>query len=264
MIRAVKLDPTGNITYLVTSKPTGADETAITRTLMAECEQVAYLEAPTLPGAQARIRLMGGEFCGNAAMAAACWLAQKDGIADGEERTVLLEVSGAAGVLACAVKRKKDAFEGTVPMPGIESEQFLRESGRGLIVIRMQGILHLILENDTLLEKDSAEALLRRLAETMPAEAVGLLQWNRKMGYMTPLVYVRGSGTMVWETGCGSGSAAVGAWEAMRRGNGRHEIEIRQPGGLIRVIAEVRDGWAEKVWIRGNVRIGTEEKKEVG
>ena len=60
-IRYVTLDPTGNITCLVTAMPPDADEAAVTRRLMRECEQVAFLEAPAQPGARARIRLMGGE-----------------------------------------------------------------------------------------------------------------------------------------------------------------------------------------------------------
>ena len=62
------------------AEPEGADEAAITRRLMQECEQVAYLDPPSLPGARASIRLMGGEFGGNAAMASACFLAEKAGV----------------------------------------------------------------------------------------------------------------------------------------------------------------------------------------
>ena len=77
---------------------------------------------------------------------------------------------------------------------------------------------------------------------------------------MIPLVYVRGSGTLVWETGCGSGSAVVGAREAMRREDGVHELEVWQPGGMIRVTAQVKKGWAEQVSITGRVKIGPEQK----
>ena len=72
--RYVLLDPTGNITALVLDQADPYDERRITRELLKRSEQVAYLEAPKNPGAVAAIRLMGGEFCGNAAMASAAWL----------------------------------------------------------------------------------------------------------------------------------------------------------------------------------------------
>ena len=72
--RYVILNPSGNLTALVTEWGGAEDEAELTARLMQESEQVAYLDPPSLPGALARIRLMGGEFCGNAAMAAAGWL----------------------------------------------------------------------------------------------------------------------------------------------------------------------------------------------
>ena len=56
--RYVKLDPTGNITCLVLDPADHGDEKTLTRKLLKECEQVAYLEKPSLPGAVAAIRLM--------------------------------------------------------------------------------------------------------------------------------------------------------------------------------------------------------------
>ena len=256
MISYVRLDPTGNLTCLVTGKPPEADEAAITRELMRECEQVAYLEPPTLPGSQARIRLMGGEFCGNAALASACWLAREGGLQQGEERVVPLEVSGAKGVLACTARRTEFGYEGTAPMPKIERVWFLRENRYALTAVRMEGILHLILEDERELDRSAAEELLRRLAADLPDEAVGLLQWNHHRSGMIPLVYVRGSDTLVWETGCGSGSAAVGALEAMRREDGVHDLEVWQPGGMIRVTVEVKNGWPERISITGRVKMG--------
>lgn len=262
MTEMVRLDPTGNLTCLVIRKDPDADEAAVTRTLMRECEQVAYLEPATLPGARARIRLMGGEFCGNAAMAGACYLAERDGILSDEEQIVPLEVSGAAGILRCRVRRTEAGFEGTAPMPGIESITLIREGGFAMAAVRMPGILHLVLEDEPLLLRETAEKLLKKTAAQVPDDAVGLLQWDRRKGFMMPLVYVRESGTMVWETGCGSGSAVVGAREAMRRGDGHSEIEVRQPGGVIRVSVDVRQGWAEEISISGQVRIGKTEQRK--
>ena len=67
---------------------------------------------------------------------------------------------------------------------------------------------------------------------------------------MKPLVLVREAGTLVWETACGSGSTAVGAWRARRAGRDL-ETEVRQPGGTLRVRTA-----GEKIYLTGRVTIG--------
>ena len=258
-IRYVTLDPTGNITCLVTAMPPDADEAAVTRRLMRECEQVAFLEAPAQPGARARIRLMGGEFCGNAAMASACYLADRDGILPGQEVILPIEMSGASGTLPCEVRRFAGSFEGTVPMPPVQSITPLQAEGLTLTAVAMEGIAHLILCGPPFPDDAQAEALLRRLAGTRPEEAVGLLLWDEESLTMRPLVLVKGSGTLVWETGCGSGSAAVGAYRAFRAGSGVTRTDVHQSGGVITVSATVRDGLPENLTITGRVHLGPEK-----
>ena len=123
----------------------------------------------------------------------------------------------------------------------------------------MEGILHLIFEGAPM-EKREAENLLARLSLLLPDEAIGLLQWNRNAGWLDPLVFVRGSGSMVWEHGCGSGSAAVGAYEALKSGDGVHTVSVRQPGGTILAAADAAGGRIRSVSITGEVRIGMAER----
>ena len=95
----------------------------------------------------------------------------------------------------------------------------------------------------------------------LPFDEVPLLMdWNPATGVMTPLVFVRGSGTTVWETACGSGSAAIGAMTAWRKGTGRAEIQVKQPGGTIRVCAEAENKTVTGITITGTVRIGEEKE----
>ncbi len=61
-MRYVIMNPSGNLTALVPEWGGAGEEPEITRRLMRKSEPVAYLEAPALPGALARVRLMGGEF----------------------------------------------------------------------------------------------------------------------------------------------------------------------------------------------------------
>ena len=260
-VRYVVLNPSGNLTALVTEWGGAEDEAEITAHLMQESEQVAYLDPPSLPGALARIRLMGGEFCGNAAMAAGAWLV-RDELAVGSEMSFLMQVSGAPEPVNCRICRTGEAFEGTVEMPPVKEIREANIAGMSFTLVRMDGIVHLIREGNPL-EMEAAEKLLKEAADTLPDEAVGLLQWNRDTQYMRPLVYVRGSGSLVWENGCGSGSAAVGAAEALRTGNGLQITQVKQPGGVIGVSAEAEDGRILSVQITGQVRLNTETVIEI-
>ena len=257
-VEYVLLDPSGNRTALVTSWGGPEEEGEITRRLLEKSEQVAYLEEASLPGAAARVRLMGGDFCGNAAMAAAGWLI-RDEIREDRETAVPLEVSGAEGIVLCRVRGRAECFEGTVSLPPPLEIREMALDGEKLTLVRMQGIVHLIRESGRPLEKERAEALLRHLAETLPDDAAGLMDRNPETGMMRPLVYVRGSGSMVWETACGSGSAAVGALEASRRGGGETLTRVIQPGGTIRVTAFAENGRVTDVSITGIVKIVEEE-----
>ena len=237
------------------------DEAALTRTLLEQCEQVAYLEPPARPEAVAGIRLMGGEFCGNAAMASAAWLI-RDEAEQGTPKALLMEISGAEDPVRCTVLKTADGFEGTVEMPGVPEIGTETICGIPFTAVRMEGITHLICDDRTF-EKEEAESLLRQIAGLLPDEAIGLIQWNRAEQYMRPLVFVRGSGSLVWEHGCGSGSAAVGAAEALRKGTGETEIEVKQPGGTIRVSAAAENGKILSVKISGRVKLGIETIIEI-
>ena len=260
--RYVTLDPTGNLTCLVLDPVEKPDEAEVTRTLLARCEQVAYLAPPEKPEAAAGIRLMGGEFCGNAAMAAAAWLVRNEA-EQGRPKTFLLEVSGTAEPVRCTVLKTSDGFEGTVEMPGVPEIGTETIGGVPFTAVRMEGILHLICDDRTF-EKSEAESLRRQIADRLPDEAIGLIQWDRGKRYMLPLVFVRGSGSLVWEHGCGSGSAAVGAAETLRCGGRETETCVAQPGGVIRVNTAAGDGKILSVSITGQVRLGTEETVEIG
>ena len=257
--RYVILNPSGNLTALVTEWGGAEDEAELTAHLMQESEQVAYLDPPSLPGALARIRLMGGEFCGNAAMAAAGWLV-RDRLRDGGKMTVPIEVSGAQGVLFCRILGKRDGFEGTVEMPRVKHVRPAEIGGIPVTEVQMEGITHLIREGSEPLEKEKAEAILKAFAEETAEEAAGLLDRNPETGRMRPLVYVRGSGTLVWESACGSGTAAIGALEAWRQGNGTVMTRVLQPGGTLRAEASASGGEITEVRITGLVAIGEEKE----
>ena len=72
---------------------------------------------------------------------------------------------------------------------------------------------------------------------------------------MTPLVYVRDSGTMVWEQACGSGSSAIAAWTAAKEGRSVH-LDIQQPGGVLALDVTTEGKEIRRIELTGKIRIG--------
>ncbi len=71
-IRMLRADPAGNLTGFVLSPVAGEGRAALAARLMARdasLEQVAFVDEASLTGPLARMDMMGGEFCGNAARA---------------------------------------------------------------------------------------------------------------------------------------------------------------------------------------------------
>ena len=158
-------------------------------------------------------------------MAAAAWLV-RDEMTAGGEKTFLLEVSGAPEPVPCRIRALESGYEGTAEMPPVREIREVTMAGIPFTLVRTDGIAHLVHEGRPL-EKD--EDLLREIAGILPDDAIGLLQWDREISRMEPLVYVRESGSLVRETGCGSGSAAVGAVEALRDpGDGSESDDLRR------------------------------------
>ena len=254
-VNYVLLDPTGNLTCLVLDPVTEAERPRITARLMACCEQVGYLTAPADPRARAGLRMMGGEFCGNASMATAVYLARQAGQ---QEARMLLEVSGAEDLVACEAKQTPQGWQGRVEMPLPRGMETIELAGRKLTAVHFPGMTHLILPESGL-PREEGEALMRAAAAALDAPAVGLLQWDEETGTMTPLVFVRESGTLVWETACGSGSCAIACWKAALGGHSVR-VPVAQPGGTLLAEAEWQQTW-QKVWLTGHVCVVSEETK---
>lgn len=252
-IRYVLLDPTGNLTALVLDPVEPHERPWVTEALMKQSEQVGYLTEPKGSEARARLEMMGGEFCGNASMATAVYLASLDGPEPGKEEAILLEVSGADGLVACRAKSGKDGWRGAVEMPLPTRTEPCRILGTELDAVYMPGMVHLIYTGPAL-EKAVAEALLEAAEERFSEPAMGLLQYDRKRKRMIPLVRVRESGTQVWETACGSGTAAVGYLEAVKAGSSVN-VKVCQPGGVLRAEAEWRAGRPSRMILSGTVRL---------
>ena len=253
----VKISPTQNVTILVTSPVPRERQGAVAARLLAwdsVCgEQVGFLEEC---GAQPRLQMMGGEFCGNATMSLGAYFAWRGCLPDGgcEERQI--EVSGADAPVPCRIERIGDAYRGTVQMPLPESvcEVVLEsdDGSRRLPLVCLPGIAHVVAP--AAISRAEIERRIRGWNAVVRADALGVLRYDEAAQSMEPIVYVPATDSAVWERGCGSGTAALGCWLASRNG-GAVAASICQPGGKIAVEAAQHAGRIAALRICGEVRI---------
>ena len=287
------LDPTGNITALVESPVAICRQPEAAGALMQlhpEVEQVGFVrfykvgetgadpagDAFGRDGIAGELRMAGGEFCGNASMCAAvlCHLRrQEEGCRSGQKPgdeiscmdmpVIRLQVSGADRPVEVDLSCKPDgSFRAVLEMPPAlditeDALQLSSLSGQ-LPVVRMEGISHVIIEENTvfyslLRDKDMAEAAVREWCGTLRADGLGLmfLESTGDRYKMTPLVYIPGSGTLFWEHSCASGSAAAGMYLARKYGR-TVSAELWEPGGILRTESDPESGTTK---LEGTVRV---------
>ena len=263
----ITADPTGNITVLITSPYTPDTRSDMIQDAFRQvpsCEQVGFVvpvDTDTV-----RLEMMAYEFCGNASLSAAAWLASQNGLVVGVSSVVHVDSSGTDEELDVHITRLEDitcaagyadtdtapVYMGKVCMPVPEVDSF-----RGYPLISFSGISHLIVPADAY-EDTEAEAIIKDYAEELGVSALGMMlcsnyhdlsapdqiEADRASAsgtgsdeiHIRPLVYVPGSGTLVWEHGCATGSTAIGWYRYFI--NGSLTTKVIQPGGTIRIDIE--------------------------
>ena len=241
------LDPTGNVTLLVETPVPIESQPETALGLMErepKTEQVGFV---AFPAEGVRLRMAGGEFCGNASLSAAALYLTRQGRESG---TVPVSVSGTEEPVTAVMEQQPDgSWRGTVTMPrplSVARETF--PDGQTRPVVRFPGIAHVILEEKP--DKKEAEALAPRWCENLHAEALGLMFLDRENRTLRPLVYVPAAGTLFWESSCASGTTAVGAYLSAES-KGPVSLPLFQPGGTLEITAE-SDG---TLLLGGTVRI---------
>ena len=267
-IRYSVFNPTGNITALVESAVPVSQQPQIAAEIMRlhpAVEQVGFVRFPLPPADDflPELRMAGGEFCGNASMCAAALYAdtlRQAGYAG--PAAISLRVSGAA--LPVQIRLTEEAPEhwtAGVSLPPAESvtDPELEWEGRRARVplIRMEGISHLVIEQDSPFfvlrdDREAAVKAVRAWCAACGALCLGLLflEASGEGLRLTPLVFVPGSDTLFWENSCASGSAAVGMLLAERSGR-TVSITLEEPGGTLRV----RSVPAGETWLFGKTEL---------
>lgn len=257
-IQFAKINPTQNMTILVLNPVARSLQPQVAEKLMAyesvNAEQVGFLEPPTQIGARARLQMMGGEFCGNATMSLAAYFCQMDQRGEGELCNYTLEVSGADAPLRCEIQKSGAGFSASVNMPLPEKiECVTLPNGRRYPVVFLPGIAQIIVPAQEM-DAEAAEREIARWCKFLNAEALGILLFDEAQKCIRPLVYVRATDSAVWERGCGSGTAAIGAYLASVR-QANVSIDLAQPGGVIGADVRLQGGTIESIRIRSTVRI---------
>jgi diaminopimelate epimerase len=256
-------DPAKNITLLVLSP--AADRAAAARELLADrslgAEQAGFVIPPERDGGMWRLEMMGGEFCGNAARSFGLFVAREQGLSG--EQTVFVGVSGAEGKVPVRVHVEEG--RAAVEVPGPLAVEALNFAGRSLPVYVFDGISHVIAADIPpdrenffriragLEERFYQPAAGRVLAAGRPLSAAGVLFYDTAAAFMRPAVYVYGTDSLVFESSCGSGSAALAAWKTQGAGDGETACNVKQPGGIIEARVLRRGGGIQSLSVGGKV-----------
>ena len=264
-LKFIKASPTQNMTILVQTPVPREEQLAAAEKLIAYgnvyAEQAGYIEEPQDHRAEKRLQMMAGEFCGNASLSLAAWLAKEKGLAVGERTEILLEVSGAKEPVCCEITREENGYTGRVEMPlpeRIEERDFLLNGVQYTFpVVAFHGITHIIVpaaawgEDGVKLAEQAATTWKSELPEVF-----GILLYDAEEKTLQPLVAV-GESSLIWEKGCGSGTCAIGAYLAQKAGVSI-VTSLQQPGGSMQAEAVVIGNRIEKLYITGTVLIVAE------
>ncbi len=226
-------NPTGNKTVLVETPIEIQRQSDVALQLMRqipEAEQVGFVS-------ENRLRMAGGEFCGNATMSAAARLSLLRDVQIGSSVENILSVSGVnEAVTVKTVRIQQDLFECSLCMPKPKNIQTVRLSANGvsyeLPFVSFEGIGHLIMENT--MTRNVAESAVRDWCEELAVDALGIMFWDRNQNALTPLVYVPAAQTMCWESSCASGTTALCAYLSAQTGRDVC-LSLNEPGGMLNI-----------------------------
>ncbi len=228
----IMADPAGNRTAFVETPvapeyyaPIGA---ALLSVPSLQAEQAGFL-CPPLRGAAGRLVMSGGEFCGNASRSFGLLLGREMGRKDGD--TVEIEISGCDHPLTVSLRTEGAAVR--MPLPRALRSIAIPEKNSGqltLPAVEFEGITHVIIENRKA-EQKLAEHAIEAVRALGAVDAVGVMFLNDSS--MVPCVWVRETGTMIWESSCGSGTLACAVVRAQKTSDDAFCLSLRQPGGVL-------------------------------
>lgn len=233
------INPTGNITILVDS-PVPREEYIETADLLSKeypkCEQVGYV-LYDIPGADIKLNMAAGEFCGNATMSTAALCAKKRGLNAGETSDIVVNASGTRDNVRVKITCvDSDFYKGTVrmPVPGGIKRVKLSYEGKEYEypMVMFDGISHIIAEDG--LSREIAEKTIVKWCGKLCLQGLGIMLLDEKAHTLNPLVYVPELNSLFWENSCASGTTATG-WYLHNKYGRPVDISFTEPGGELNI-----------------------------
>ncbi len=183
-------------------------------------EQFGFLEGLK------HFQMSGGEFCGNAARAAAWVIASRN-----NQNTGTFTISGFDGIVSYAILENGDV---RCDFPGFSADvkpMVINDHLRGVLV-DLGGIVHFVLDpsHKFVDEPDQYRAIHGEVVRALgigDKPAVGVI-WQEVLPVgikIHPVVWVRDIDSFFYETACGSGTLATLA------ASGKQNLSITQPSG---------------------------------
>lgn len=213
-------------------------------------EQVSFYEYD-IKNKKATLELAGGEFCGNATRSLAYLLLR------GKKGQIDIKVSGIKKKLKAGITQKNTAF---AQMP-IKSFKVIKKLRNNLFRVDLEGITQLIciqkkLDNKNLKQKAFEILEKENLIYSVPAAGVMFITKKSGLINMEPVVWVRDIETLLYETACASGTAAVGIWKAAQNKAITTKVKILQPSGkIIKALIYKKEKDSVNVYINGEIEI---------
>ncbi len=248
-------NPAGNITAFVLNQNVEKnDYINVANKLMNikefDIEQVGFIKKP-IAGGELRLEMMGGEFCGNATRSFGLYIANKKG--ETSDRTITVEISGCSNTLDVETNVTNDYARTSMPLPKVV-DYIKLVNGQLLPAIVFEGIVHVIVEDEEV-SNEMYEKVKKEIINKYNPEAFGLMFLKSDKLYITPVVYVRETDSLVYERSCGSGSISTAIYLAKNEKDGVFTYDIYQPGGIIETKVYKEKGKVVKATIGGKVTL---------
>lgn len=271
-IKFTKVSPSENMTILV-ENPIPIDKQYMLAQRIMDYnhiggEQVGFFMPIADRRADYGLRMMGGEFCGNATLSLGAWamLHENPNAHIGYKKNYLLEISGAEKLVHCSIEKIKKGYYGKVEMPLpvsiVEREFSYRTKTYTLPVVEFKGISHIIFDESIYFEaSDEAVEEMAILWRKYMPEAFGILLWSfdeeEEKEMLRPYVTVKNHG--VWERSCASGVSAIGAYLAYEdEADYSCDFNFLETNNIIHVDVTLdggRDNEIRSIFISGNIDI---------
>lgn len=231
------VNPTNNITILVESQFPSEMHPYVAKKLLEKektAEQVGFISNETDNSYDIKVRMSGGEFCGNACMAAAAVYLNKSG---SDVKYVRVSMSGCEKNVNVAIEKDKNGgYLCSVDMPEPDSVSEIKAvincEDVILPIVHYKGISHILYKGK--IAKNRAERLIKELADTVKSDALGIMFVSEDYSEAIPLVYVPAADTLYWENSCASGTAALGEY-LLNFDKDKLPLSVSEPGGKLKI-----------------------------